>query len=429
MILVDRTRHLAGLQFCPRARYWEYEYEGVGVRGKALSIPPATGKAFHRAIEPLLKHVKATGKLPSRLAAREMIGAAVEEYQEEAEAAGLRNGQTADSEHVSEEAAWLITEQSTLVEGLAWAFWRSLLPFLSREFEIVAIEQEVNYVLGCDCGLGDGTVGEVAWEDVEGGADLQHEHRQCSGVALMIRPDLITRQLSSGAVAVWDFKTSASDWQPKEMDHLVQLAIGVTGAGEVVGEPCTQHYLVGLHKGQRKSDDKEGKGMKRQRSPFCQVYYKPADPPYGEAEYQAAYTRRKGWGRVPVWEIEFPEQDKEEAGSSAVEHWVLDLMGAEEVALRCSLNGPTQAPVHLIPRILKEVEAETRYWKDVMAAVVEDPGGLDTYVRRSWDCHPYGEPCSFMRICAGDPGLEKPELSGKFVWREPHHALEVEVQK
>ncbi|KKL61383.1 hypothetical protein LCGC14_2195880 [marine sediment metagenome] len=84
MILVDRTRHLAGLQFCPRARYWEYEYEGVGVRGKALSIPPATGKAFHRAIEPLLKHVKATGKLPSRLAAREMIGAAVEEYQEEA---------------------------------------------------------------------------------------------------------------------------------------------------------------------------------------------------------------------------------------------------------------------------------------------------------------------------------------------------------
>ena len=170
------------------------------------------------------------------------------------------------------------------------------------------------------------------------------------------------------------------------------------------------------------------KSLKRQNSPFCYLYYKPADPPYGEMEFQAGYTKRKGWGRVPVWEIEFPVQNSVEEDSSPVEHWVLDLMTAEEVASRCSLNGPTQAPVHLIPGILKEVEAEARHWVDVMAVVKEDPEGLDTYVRRSWDCHPYGEPCMFLRICAGDPGLEQPELSGKFVWREPHHSLEMEVQ-
>jgi hypothetical protein len=433
VILVDRTRHLAGLQFCPRARFWEYEYEGRGIRPKGLNIPPATGKATHRALEPLLIFTQETGQFPPRLEARRLILGAVEEYRKEAGEAGLLNGTGPEAMHPTEEQQYLIAEQSALVEGLGWAFWRTVLPFIQREFEIVAIEREVNYVLGCDCGLGDGTVGKVTWDPEEFQTPdraqklLKHEGRDCRGVAVMIRPDLVTRQLSSGAIGVWDFKTSSSDRPPRELDHLVQMALGVVGAGEIAGETCTHHYLIGLHKGQRRAD--KGQTLKKQGSPFCYLYHKPADPPYGGPEYQAGYTRKKGWGKVPVWELRFPEQDREEPGASPIEHWAVDMMGAEEVAAQCSLTGPTGSPVHLNPAILREVEAEARYWEDVMAAVREDGEGLDTYVRRSWDCYPFGEPCSFLRICSGDPGLERdPVGSDRFTWREPHHALEVEVQ-
>ena len=410
------------MEHCGRARHWGYEYEGKGLKPQSLAIPLATGISVHAAIEGMLRHVVEEGGPPTRLEARALIGAVAQAYRAEAGAAGF-HGQEAQSP----ETVQLIAEQGALIEGLSWAFWRSVLPYLVSEFQIVAVEEEIDYVLGCDCGLGDGTVGKVLVNPVD--VTLTHEGRVCSGVAVMIRPDFITRRHSDGAVGVWDLKTTAGESKPREMEFMVQLALGVTGAGAVTGEQCTHHYLVGLHKGQRKADEwgkaAEGKQqVKRQRSPFCYLYYKPADPPYGEAEYSAEYTSRKGWGRVPVWELTFPGQDDTEPGAGPVEHWVLDKMKAEQVAERVSLNGPTQAPIHLIPGILEEVEAEARHWAQVEDAVREDPGGLNTYVRRSWDCYPYGEPCIFLRVCAGDPGMDKPEQTGRFEWREPHHVLE-----
>ena len=430
MLLTDRSRHVTGLEQCQRARYWAYEYQGRGLRPKSLSIPLATGIYTHRAIEQMLKWVKVNEAEPGRLQAREWIRAACNAYRDEAEAAGFAG---MSGEDASADVKWLIDEQACLIEGLAWAFFRVLLPFIVREYRVVAVEEEVDYVLGCTCGLGDGNVGKVMPAPVFGGI-ATHEGRICAGVALMSRADFITKRISDGAVGVWDLKTSSGDQKPKEMDHMVQMALGIVAAGALVGEDCTHHYLVGLHKGVRKSDDAWGSkpekpGLKRQRSGFCYLYYKPADPPYGVAEYSAEYTSRKGWGRVPVWELQFPEQDSVEPGASPVEYWVMDKMRGESVAEKVSLNGPTQAPVHLIPSILAEVEAEARAWEDVRGAVEEDPNGINTYIRRSWDCYPYGEACAFLRICAGDAGMQMPESSGRFQWREPHHALEVKMRE
>jgi hypothetical protein len=410
------------LEQCQRARYWAYEYQGKGLRPKSLSIPLATGIYTHRAIEQMLKWVKEHESEPTRLKARDWIRAACNAYRDEAEAAGFAGM----GEDASAEVKWLIDEQACLIEGLAWAFKRVLLPFIVREYKVVHVEEEVDYVLGCSCGLGDGNVGRVIPAPVFGGM-ATHEGRVCAGVALMSRGDFITRRISDGAITAWDLKTTGGDWKPRELDFMVQMALAVTTAEALTGEACTTHALVGLHKGARRAD--RGETLKRQNSPFAYLYYKPADPPYGVAEYSAEYTSRKGWGRVPVWELEFPEQDAVEPGASAVEYWVMDKMKGEAVAEKVSLNGPTQAPVHLIPSILREVEAEARSWEDINSAMLEDPKGIDTYVRRSWDCYPYGEACAFLRICAGDAGMATPETSGRFAWREPHHALEVRMRE
>src|SRR5258706_2919392 len=86
-------------------------------------------------------------------------------------------------------------------------------------------------------------------------APVTDEGRVCDGVVAMIRPDFITRRLSDDAIGVWDLKTTASEQKPRELEYLVQIALGVAGAEALTGEPCTHHYLVGLHKGARKAYD------------------------------------------------------------------------------------------------------------------------------------------------------------------------------
>ena len=406
MILTDRSRHFKGLTHCNRTKFEEYLRGGFGIRPKSESIPLATGTAIHAAIEPMLK----TGmqRLCDRDEARAMIAASVEAYKKKCESRGF-------VETDADQVAFVIAEQSALIAGLAWAFYRVLLPWILDEFEVLAVEQEVELVLGCTCGLG---------ELIAGAAE--HESRGCNGVALMSRGDLICRRKSDQSVGAWDIKSSSYGFSSNEHEHWVQMALSCIAAEKIIGEPVTHSYLIGLLKGKRdfqsKSDREEG-GLKKQNSVLCYAWHRPADPPFTAEEWRYEYTREKGFSKVPVWMI----------GSDpalAVEAWVMDTMPQEEVAESLSILGPSSRQSWLEPDLLRGIEAEARRWAE---PIVEREDAsfasvLEERFPRSWNCYPYGQAhgCAFIPICYHEGSVDPndPLASGRFVRREPHHAAE-----
>lgn len=402
LALTDRSRYERGTKGCQRARYWGYEYAGTGIRLRAESLPLATGIHVHDAVEQLLRVVKAEGQIPDRLFVRDVVKAVTDLYRAECSKRGFQE------EDTSEATEYVIQEQSCLIEGLLWAFYRSLLPWLWSEFELVAIEEEIEFPIGCTCGLGDGV-----------GSFEDHGGRGCQGVGLMLRPDLVLRRRSDGQLGIADLKTSAYSGDVREEDFVVQLACGAAGAQKEHGEEVTFHYLLGAYKGKREAD--KGEKVKRQRSPLCYLYYRPADPPFNEPTYRAGYTRERGFGRVPVWECFSPEERGE---GSAVEHWVMDMMSAEEAGACVGISGPHQRQTHLEKDILTEILTEELDVRQRVLAVECGELSLSEAFRRSWDCFEYGKPCEFLPICKKQAGWEAPEKSGRYERREPHHLAE-----
>lgn len=410
MRLTDRSRHERGLKGCPRARWLEYEYLGRGLRPRAQRIALATGHEVHEVLEAVLRACDG-GEPPSQNQARAAIVREVDLYQQHAKARGFYGVE------LSEQALYVVVEQACLIEGLAWCFYRAALPWLLAEFEILAIEQTVHVILGCDCGLAG--VGEPRIEE----GQLTHEGRECGGTILPIRPDIVARRRSDGSVVSIDFKTSAYPPQNIDTEHVLQMGLSTLGASRLTGEPCSQYYLLGLLKGQRKASGSST--LKTQQSALCYLYHRPADPPMiSEASYVAGYTRARGYGKVPVWEC-FP--DWRDSGISPVEHWVLDVMSAEEVGDNVAISPPQSVDDRLTPQMLQEIHSEALTWEDIRAAMAADPEGIDSYVRRSWDCHPWGEDCEFLRVCKMQEGWAHPEESGFYEEREPHHLLETEL--
>ena len=401
MILTDRSRYERGTKTCQRARYWEYEYQGTGIQSKSESLPLATGIHVHEALARMLMHLLGYDEIPERWSVRALMKEITEKYREECKERDFQE------EDTSEQRQYVIGEQACLIEGLAWAFYRCVLPWLHQEFEVVAVEEEIEYPAGCTCSVGSGV-----------GSFSDHDAQKCEGVGIMIRPDMILRRRSDGQLVVGDFKTSAYPGEIKDGDHLVQMVLAGIGAEKAQGEPVTAHYLFGLYKGKREAD--RGEKLKRQRSSVCYLYWEPADPPYGAEVYQAEYTRAKGFGRVPVWECFSAER----GDASAVEYWVLDRMTAEECGALVGINGPLQRQSYLDQDIITEqvTEALDVRQRRVMLEIGELR--LEEAFRRSWDCHEYGRPCEFLCLCLKQPGHEEPLLSGRFKVREPHHEAE-----
>src|SRR5712664_3707506 len=140
MLLTDRSRYEAGLVKCPRARFLEYHYEGTGIRRKSQELPLATGIAVHAPLADLLTLVVAGNQqIPSRDSVRVLVQARLREYAEACKQ-GIQDV-------TSDQVAYVIAEQSSLIEGFVWSFYRTMLPSLLQEWEIVEVEREDNYVI------------------------------------------------------------------------------------------------------------------------------------------------------------------------------------------------------------------------------------------------------------------------------------------
>lgn len=407
MKFLDRSRWKRGWH-CSRARFLEYDYAGWGLRPKAQSIPLATGSGVHEPLAELLNYIQDKKELPPVELVRREVAAVLARYKKDATASGFVE---ADTEGQS---AYVIAEQAHLIECLIWAVYRCFLPWLHENFEVVQVEHERDYVIGCTCGLGDG-IGSPADHEarlsVHGAGGLG-----CEGTPLMLRPDFVTRRRHDGTIGIWDWKTGAYDLRQDDFEHSVQLGMGSLGVEAELGEPVSYYYLAGMKKGKREASKAAGASpLKLQQSVFCYDYCAPRNPPFQKQdEWNFGYTNRKGFGKVPIWQ------------TMSAEEWVMNVMPIEKVQEQLSIVGPLDIPRELLRKLPASMAQQEREWQARLGWLEAPDADIDLVIPQSWNCKQFfGRDCEFMPICYKHPGWEQPEGMAQYVTRKPHHELEL----
>jgi len=260
-IYTDRSR-IESYQRCHRLRYLQYSQDGTGIDGVSRPLPLQVGSSVHAGLAHLLKAGQAfwdedggvsRGDFSSWLiieddAVRAALAdfathsAALELDTTEASQMVLTGATTAESLAASlglsatdagipelsqrlgaaQEAfnAYLVAEQSALVEALVRAYSRRRLRPLLAQFEVLEVEREGDW--------------ELAWwyERVimEGERMLGPDHDSRVSLRFMSRPDALLRERSTNQLYIQSFKTAAS-WdirKARDAEHDMQgLSEGV----------------------------------------------------------------------------------------------------------------------------------------------------------------------------------------------------------
>ena len=455
LLYVDRSRYKEGLGHCMMKRFLGYHAYGTGIQHVGTTVPLATGTYVHLPIEHIAKYCQKIQQEEPEIVpidiynsvinsgtVRKSIEEAINLYIKEVDETGLK-----DLTEFPEDVDNQVTEQCSLVGGLTWVWVKKCLPWVLESYDIVAVEQEFEYVIACTCGLED--IGEVN----------DHEARGCCGVVLMTRPDLILRHKMTGQLVYVELKTGADvknyNYAMQYEDN-VQFALGAVAASKVLGEEVSELYVHALHKGKRDREynqtTKEYTGPKRQNSPFCYAFYKEAQPPMLPDDLRPGYwnpdpltggrwgaTQKKGYNKLPTWDIPFIDKPD---GMPHYEHVVnkLEALDGDELANHVKFIGPISNPEFLTDKLLIEMAAEERRWAeridylqdqlDAAGGNVADPDylyALAQVIPRSWECYKYGGWCEYQTVCFQKEGWEDPIQLDKYARRTPNHPIEIQT--
>lgn len=437
----DRSRYETGTGECPERRYLTYHAgpSGYGFVRKAESLPLATGTGVHHGTQLLgqfcLDNPEAREIPLSTI--RAAASAACTAYETEVRSRGI--AQWADQTSLE----FLIAEQSALIHGLVWCAGLEFFPWLLDTHEVLCVEREFTHVLACTCGLGDGV-----------GSAADHEARDCNGICLQTRPDLITRhRLNPTLHAYWEYKTTSritKAWQDA-WETKIQFHASILPVEAELGIRVSETYVVGLWKGDRREGSDK---VKRQNSVLCYGYLKPGQPPLTDDDWRAEWETvnadgsksrlGKGYQKTPVWNATFGPSttppladnmdvpvDTEEDPREFWVRWLTPQQRQQQLAIL----GPFNRQDTLMRKFQLDLVGEEKHWQRALWAIYEaGQAGEDVeaarteYVRRSWNCKKYGgeHACPYEPICFDKEGGQDPLGSGLFILRRPHHAPELE---
>lgn len=449
--LTDRTRIETGLGRCARKRYLSTAFgpTGYGITATSESLPLTTGIAVHDGVALIGQAIQTSGALPDVATMRAIVGEVQAAYLAKVEARGflgMLQGPLTDE---------TIAEQRVLISGLLWALRLKFFPWFHETYQILSIEEERLHVLTCTCGAGPLP-----------GAD--HVARGCTGIALMLRRDLLARRRSGHTLAYFEFKTTGweSDAWAEQWETKPQLGLGALDTETQFGAEVGEIYVVGVNKGRRAKDRYEAEEAsatgdavrKKQQSPLCYGYRRPGNPPLLAEDWLPAYqwvtdageTKKapRAYKRAPVWDLiqsDYPawrayqQQDPE---MSPEEFWVRMLPSSllDKVVF---VLGPMNRQDQQLASVLTSVRAEEERWQAILWELYEVQHGsavssgwaspefqslLDRLVPCAWTCRPYGKEhqCEFVGICHRHEGWQDPLATGRFKPRRPHHDPELQ---
>lgn len=375
-------------------RYLKYHSaNGYGMVRKAASYPLATGVFTHQALAGIMLSAKLNKQLPGKDEVQALVAKAISDYALLAQARGFTEATG------SVETETLFKEQSCLVAGLVWGWYRTVLPGVLEEYEIIEVEEESELDLG-------------------------------AGVWKMVRADWVGRRRADGKLGNIDFKTAAivNDAFVEGFKHSPQMALTTKALEVKYGEPVTHYMIHALVKGTRRGEYNRATGdydgPKTQASLLCYLYERPANPPLQPVDHQPKWrflgsdgrkhTLGSSYNKRPVWEVMDPRD------------WVYALPEPVLWEIFPSI-GPYQRQTWMIEPYAEEVRAEELRWVARLHKIYEsndDPAIIRQEIPRSWDCHRYNRPCELMSVCYGEE--QDPLGSGKYTLRRPHHQPEID---
>jgi len=435
LTFVDRSRYNKGLGYCMMARYLGYHHEYTGLTAAKFSVPLSTGGQTHAVLEHILYYLRDNNLEITDDIIRDHIQTAKEAYQDE-----INDSTWASFD--SDVLTYIAKEQSTLLEGLIWCWTESLIPWIKKSYTIEAVEAEYELILNCTCGLG-----------VIGSAK-DHNDRDCDGVCLMTRPDLVLRNTTTKNLAYIEFKTGAyvnSDNYPSGFYDNVQFVLGARAVEKATGEAVTELFVHGLHKGGRRWNA-EGTN-KIQQSPLCYAYIKPSNPPLTIGDISPNYYKlirntdgtvkkwgcspKRGYAKQPVWEFDFTDVPEE---MSSIEHYVKNIMTKEQRQENVRLIGPIDNSVFLSDKLIVQMLHEEARWRsrvELIAEIAEATHSwnspetqeiIEELIPRSWECKKFGEEymCEYKPVCFEELG-EDMLASDKYRRRDTNHPIEKEI--
>lgn len=438
LTFVDRSRYNTGNAECMYARYIGYYHEYTGITASKFSVPLTTGGQVHAALEHILYYLKDHNIEIPDTEVRKIISIAQEAYIDE-----IDESTWSSFDSSVDILSYIASEQTTLLEGLVWCWVEYLIPWIKKDYTIIAVEQEFSRILNCTCGLG--PVGSA--ED--------HEDKDCNGICLMTRPDLVLCNSITGNYVYVEFKTGAyvnSDDYPLKFYDNVQFVLGASAVEKAYDKDVTELYVHGLHKGVRRWKDKE-KTLKIQHSSICYAYIKKPNPPIEKGDISPTYfklvdqgdgttkkwgcTLKRGYEKLPVWEYNFPDVPD---AMTPIEHYVRNIMSPEQRQENIRVIGPIDNSNFLSEKLVNQMIHEETRWRarvELIAETAEESSSWDSpetqtmieeLITRSWACKRYGEEfmCTYKPVCFEE--LSSPPLKDeKYERRDPNHPIEKEI--
>lgn len=356
----DRSRSTCDWQ-CPRKRYLQYELYGRGIVPEDTAIELYLGTAIHDGLSAIARGISID----------EIADAAREQVRD----ALIGNG--------TEEEVTFALEQAALVEGILRGFNKHVWPQLIGKYpKILAIEQEMVY--------------------------------DQNGFTFMAKPDLVLATEDESDVIYVEYKSTSSkkDSWVNSWGYAVQLHSTIRAIEQTLGKKVTGVIVQGLYKG--------FESYGKQSSPFCYLYYRPANPPFVKEdvayEFKAGLKRHPTWerdGGVKQWVENMPDQVLSDQFPRTPVIFIKDDLIDRFFAQRLIREGEISLALQMIEQHKDEPD------------MVE--GLLDTAFPQKFDqCAPYfGKPCTYRNVCFGQ--VTEP-LSQGYSLRESHHQMELEHQ-
>jgi hypothetical protein len=422
MIYTDRSRMLS-YSSCPRERFLNYHCRGRGIVLSKLIISLSTGSAIHKGIELLL-----LGQ-PVDLA----VSAALLGYETEVKSKELELEQ-------NEDQLFVFNEQKALIEGLIRVYEKIQLPRILSEYNVLAVEKEIEYPLVIHsyipCNVCLLEYKEISKYNPSCPTCVIFNKHIDKSITLMSKPDAILRDKSTGGLVVYSLKSSSSWTETNEKQNTYddQGISELVATEYLMKEPVESIKMDFLIKGSRSLYTNpdivaalSGKPKIKLQNTFL-VHPYMCDTGFGNVDIRLDYTKAKGWNRVNIWE----EMD--------IKEWVDMLFEGHYEALEKLIRTPmpymrdeddiqdwieqnTYKEVEIAEKIekLKVISPELVGAKEATPIYREALNKYFPQNRKS--CYSYGRMCTYVDICWHSDKTD--ELN--YEPRVPHHESELKL--
>ena len=402
MTLRISRSHQEDYRECPRKAYLRYWHDGTGLTKVGIKVELSTGilthNIFGRTLEPFIN--QALPVFPGA-ALKDALNRSLRQYFNEMDEIidEVVNRKLAlEIELSRDELETQTIQQAALAEAMVRAWYMTRYPWYRDNFKLISVEKETKTRIG---------PGEFMQRK-----DLRWEHIDW-GKKHVLELKTTGWTCDDASLAAWRY------------DHQVLT--------HFFGEDNLDSVLLELLFKGRKYDGLPTtpliKGYK------CELIGDDALSPT-ETQYQAKYTKRKGWSSFFIYEHQPFIDAAKKNGMTVVEYWMRNYLDFQVLDDHCF-----HTEIQREPEELEEWKQQTaRELSDIGDALVQIDGHPEDKVhllnlhfpalKSRSRCTPFNGkiPCSFLSICHRSHPYhieaDRAVLSGGFKQRVPHHVGE-----